>query len=234
MVLATWFGGSWQATLQAVGLMFLLYTAVIWVATAFWVWRDIRQRTRDPLMQTVSVLLVVCFFVPGLFLYLIARPRHTVSQLYSRSLEQEALLQELEHATACPECHRRVQDEFLVCPTCTTELKTPCTQCSKPLAPAWSACPYCTLEREPTPQRLRPAPQRTRVPQRVARPQPQRVPVAAATVAKPERREPTPSPFVPPTKPASPPIIGEPPSFDQPAGVPQGGLLVPTGTDGGA
>jgi RNA polymerase subunit RPABC4/transcription elongation factor Spt4 len=149
MFLASWPGGSWEATLKYSIAILAVYLGALWLTLVFWTYRDIRQRTRDPIVQTVAVLLVLVFFLPGHWIYLILRPRYTLSELYERSLEEEALLQELEDQKACPTCKRRVQDEFLICPSCRTQLKEPCRQCSKPLSYAWVSCPYCGLEKAP-------------------------------------------------------------------------------------
>ncbi len=179
----SWPGGSWETTLQYAGLIFGTYAAALWVTIIYWTFRDIRQRTRDGILQAFSVLLVVCFFVPGLWIYLILRPRYTLTELYERSLEEEALLQELEDQKACPTCRRRVKDDFLVCPSCRTQLKELCRSCSRPLSYAWNACPFCGLEKAPRAA----FPQRARTPERpIPPPQPQQQPrpvAAAATVA---------------------------------------------------
>ncbi|MXY71618.1 MAG: hypothetical protein F4Y97_01100, partial [Dehalococcoidia bacterium] len=86
-----WPGGSWQDTVRLVLTVLSIYGAVIWVALIFWVFRDIRQRTRDPIMQLISILLVLAFFLPGHWVYLILRPRQTLTELYERSLEEEAI-----------------------------------------------------------------------------------------------------------------------------------------------
>jgi RNA polymerase subunit RPABC4/transcription elongation factor Spt4 len=145
----SWPGGSWEATAKFVVAVLAIYLAAIWVALVFWTYRDIRQRTRDPILQTVAVLLVLIFFLPGHWVYLIVRPRYTLTELYERSLEEEALLQELEDQKACPTCKRRVVEDYLICPSCRTQLKEPCRQCSKPLSYAWVTCPYCGLEKPP-------------------------------------------------------------------------------------
>ena len=144
-----WPGGEWQATLKLTLIILAIYVAALWLTLIFWSFRDIRQRTRDPIVQFVSVLLVGIFFLPGHWLYLILRPRYTLTELYERSLEEEALLQELEDQKACPTCKRRVQDDFLVCPSCRTQIKEPCRSCAKPLSYAWVACPFCGLEKAP-------------------------------------------------------------------------------------
>lgn len=144
-----WPGGSWQDTVRLVLTVLSIYGAIIWVALIFWVFRDIRQRTRDPIMQLIAVLLVLAGFLPGHWIYLILRPRQTLTELYERSLEEEAILQDLDDQKACPACRRRVRDDYLVCPSCLTELKEPCEACGKPLDYGWLACPYCAREKAP-------------------------------------------------------------------------------------
>lgn len=144
-----WPGGSWEETLRLVITVLGVYLAVIWVALIFWVYRDIRQRTRDPIMQIVGVALALAFFLPGYWVYLILRPRQTLTELYERTLEEEAILQDLEDQKACPACRLRVRDDYLVCPSCLTQLKDPCAGCGRPLDYAWSACPWCAREKPP-------------------------------------------------------------------------------------
>jgi RNA polymerase subunit RPABC4/transcription elongation factor Spt4 len=210
----SWPGGSWEATAKFVVAVLAIYLAAIWVALVFWTYRDIRQRTRDPILQTVAVLLVLIFFLPGHWVYLIVRPRYTLTELYERSLEEEALLQELEDQKACPTCKRRVVEDYLICPSCRTQLKEPCRQCSKPLSYAWVACPYCGLEKPPRegfgPRPVRspqPRPQAAQPPS--ARPQtaPQPRPASAAPQPAPQatpRPMPRPAPEQPVQAPARP------------------------------
>ncbi|MCZ2108097.1 MAG: hypothetical protein LC118_00750, partial [Dehalococcoidia bacterium] len=77
MTLVSWPGGEWQATAKMAGAILAIYLAAIWITLVFWTYRDIRQRSRDPILQTVSVLLVLLFFLPGHWIYLILRPRYT-------------------------------------------------------------------------------------------------------------------------------------------------------------
>jgi RNA polymerase subunit RPABC4/transcription elongation factor Spt4 len=149
LYLVEWPGGSWQNTLKIAGVIFGVYLFAIYLASIYWSYRDIRQRTRDPISQLISVLLVVVLFLPGLWIYLILRPRYTLVELYERSLEEEALLQELEDQKACPNCRRRVDDEYVVCPTCRMQLREPCLNCGRALSHAWLACPYCGSDKAP-------------------------------------------------------------------------------------
>ena len=161
----SWPGGSWEATAKYVIAITVLYMAAIWLTLVFWTYRDIRQRTRDPILQATAVLLVLVFFLPGHWIYLIVRPRSTLAEMYERSLEEEALLQDLEDQKACPTCKRRVLDEYLMCPSCRTQLKEACRQCTKPLSYAWVTCPYCGLDKPPRegfgPRPARPLPRAT-------------------------------------------------------------------------
>src|SRR5439155_13284691 len=127
----------------------ITYIVVLWVAGLIWVYRDIRDRSRDPFYQALSVFMVLVFNLPGLWLYLILRPKLTLREAYELTLEEEALLQELEDQKGCPTCHRRVLDDYIVCPSCTTQLKEPCPNCGKPLSYSWTACPYCATLRRP-------------------------------------------------------------------------------------
>jgi len=191
MFLISWPGGSWEASAKY-GITFtLIFLSAFWVAVVFWTYRDIRQRTRDPILQTSAVLLVLIFNFPGHWIYLIVRPRQTLTELYERSLEEEALLQELEDQKACPTCKRRVKDEFLVCPSCRTQLKEACRQCSKPLSYAWVACPYCGLEKPPR-EGIAPRPARSAAPGGgVPRPRP----AAPGTSASADQQRPQPRPL---------------------------------------
>lgn len=155
VVAVTWPGGSWQTTLRFTVALFVTYYVALWAGMVWWTFRDIRDRTRDPFMQALAVFLVLFFSFAGLIIYLITRPRLTLADAYARTLEEEALLQELEDLKACPNCRRRVTDEFIICPTCQTQLKEPCSRCARPLSYSWAACPYCA-----TPRRVAAAPRR--------------------------------------------------------------------------
>jgi hypothetical protein len=214
MFLFSWPGGDWEATATMVGVVLGAYLAVIWLTLIFWTYRDIRQRSRDSILQSVAVLLVLFFFLPGHWVYLILRPRYTLTELYERSLEEEALLQDLEDQKACPTCKRRVHDEFLICPSCRTQLKEPCRSCGKPLSYAWVACPFCSLEKPPRehlgarPLRQPSRPVSNGVGAAPQRPAPVAQPTEATRVTRPPR-----DPFAPRTQSRAAaddaPIIGE-------------------------
>ena len=138
-------------TIQPFIVMFAALLAAFltatWIGAVIWAFRDIRSRSRDIFAQVLATLMVLVFFplfpVPGLLLYLILRPRETLAEIYERSLEEEVLLQGIEERLACPGCNRRIEDAFMICPTCHTRLKKACPSCGRLLHLRWNICPYC-------------------------------------------------------------------------------------------
>ena len=149
-----WPGGSWEATAVIVGVIVGAYVLVLWASLLVWTYLDVRARTPVIGVHVASVAAVFLFNIAGLFVYLMLRPKETMAEAYDRSLEEEALIAELNDRPVCGECGRSVRDDFLVCPHCAAQLREPCVACAKPLAAAWVACPYCGIERRtPAPRR---------------------------------------------------------------------------------
>ncbi len=119
------------------------YVLALWVAAIWWTYRDIRNRTRDVLLQMAATLLVAVFSCPGRLIYQVLRPPRTLTDAYSQALEEEALLQDIEVRTACPECKHRTEEDYIFCPNCATRLKRVCSNCRHPLSLRWNTCPYC-------------------------------------------------------------------------------------------
>ena len=128
-----------------------VWALLLWLSIVVWVYRDVRDRTRDSSLQVMSVFVVLMFFpgfnIPGLALYLMLRPRDTMEEVYARSLEEEALLRELGDEGSCPSCRRLTEKDFHFCPSCQTQLKDECAKCGKLLSFSWVACPYCGVTR---------------------------------------------------------------------------------------
>ena len=135
---------GWESIIVLVVAILGVYGIILWLGLVVWAYRDIRERTRDSWSQTVAVLLVAIFNVPGLLLYLLLRPHETLTEAYERRLETEAIRQEMtEQRRSCPTCQRPVREDFLLCPHCRTSLREPCVLCSRPLEMTWAVCPYC-------------------------------------------------------------------------------------------
>jgi hypothetical protein len=153
---------NWADWAILFGVIFGAYLFVVWLASTYWAYKDITARTRDQVVQALMVLLVFVFFLPGLLLYLIIRPKLTLAERYDRNLEAEALLRELQEDPACPFCRLKIGPDFLACPYCRTTLGVACDRCTRVLSFSWVLCPYCGSDR-PQPE-LAAAPTVTIVP----------------------------------------------------------------------
>jgi hypothetical protein len=130
-----------QLTVRMVGL----YVLFLYLASIYWTVRDAQQRLENPVFPYIWGLVALLPFF-GIFIYLIVRPRETLAERYERQLAEESLLSEAEQRLVCPTCHERVQDDWLLCPTCRTKLKRVCPACSKLVRPEWNICPYCAKD----------------------------------------------------------------------------------------
>ncbi|NPA31539.1 MAG: zinc ribbon domain-containing protein [Chloroflexi bacterium] len=119
------------------------FGVALWLATLVWTWRDIRARTRDPLLRLLALLVVAVLFLPGVAVYWLLRPPLTLEEEYRRALEEEALLQALDETRRCPGCARRIEPDWIVCPHCHTKLRKVCHHCQRLLELPWNLCPYC-------------------------------------------------------------------------------------------
>jgi RNA polymerase subunit RPABC4/transcription elongation factor Spt4 len=132
-----------QQVLVIIGAFGGAFLVALWVSIVIWTFRDIRSRSRDIFAQLLATLMVVVFFLPGLLLYYILRPHETLVEAYERSLEEEALLQEIEEQYICPGCRQKIETDFVICPSCHTKLKQQCASCGRLLHLKWNVCPYC-------------------------------------------------------------------------------------------
>lgn len=124
------------------------YLVATWFVLIVWTFRDIESRSKNVVTQVFSTLLSVFFWVPGVLLYMILRPKETLDEAYQRSLEEEYLLQDLQELPLCPNCSHFVHDDWQLCPHCNTQHKEPCHSCGKLVDLRWDICPYCGEEQE--------------------------------------------------------------------------------------
>ena len=128
--------------------IFAGFLAALWLGLIFWTQRDIRARSRDRLIALLAPLLVAFLNLPGVVIYLILRPPRTLDEEYQHTLEEEALLTEIEDSPVCPGCGGRTQADWQICPTCHTRLRKAC--CPLPAADG------ATLEALPVLRHARP------------------------------------------------------------------------------
>jgi len=125
------------------GFFFALFLLFFSFAIVIWTIDDVMSRTTNFWFQLFMTVLVMLFNIPGLVIYLLFRPSRTLSEESYDQLEQKMMDSSLSSHTQCPECQRDLQDDFLSCPNCHTEVKQQCTHCHKVLELDWSMCPYC-------------------------------------------------------------------------------------------
>lgn len=124
-----------------------VYIVVLWLAAAYWAFRDLQGRTDNPIAPYLAASLIILFtpiFFPlAIVVYRIIRPHEQIGEVTERSLAEEALLNEVESVPHCPGCSRRVDVEWLICPTCRTRLQRVCPNCSRLVGPDWLLCAWC-------------------------------------------------------------------------------------------
>jgi hypothetical protein len=137
--------GLFHSTAFDVARNLVLFLAVVfWLGFAYWVYRDAQRRIDDPWLVGTATLLGLALPYVGPVIYMLFRPPETLDDVRARKIEMRALEQRLDrHILHCPVCRADVEQGFLVCPVCTTQLKQPCAQCAAALEPSWIVCPYC-------------------------------------------------------------------------------------------
>ncbi|HEX2980365.1 MAG TPA: zinc ribbon domain-containing protein [Anaerolineaceae bacterium] len=135
------------STLNDVLLVLTGFSAIslvaLWIGLAIWVWRDVRNRSTDPLFRVLAVVLSVVLFFPGVLVYLLLRPSRSLDDEYQADLEEEAMLQAIEESSLCPGCNRKTHEDWILCPYCHTKLRKTCHHCGKIMDLPWNLCPYC-------------------------------------------------------------------------------------------
>lgn len=122
------------------------FSVALWFALIVWTYRDAVSRSRSPGTQIFSTLIVVLFFIPGIVIYLLLRPRETLEEKQQRWVEEEYLAQELEDVDACPSCNHLVRDTWLFCPSCRFQLRRACHSCGRLVDVGWEVCAFCGVE----------------------------------------------------------------------------------------
>jgi RNA polymerase subunit RPABC4/transcription elongation factor Spt4 len=148
----TWMNWN-NVSLVVLGLTAFIsaFAVALWISLVIWTFRDMRARTRDAFAQLLASLMVLVLGPLGVVLYLILRPRDTLAEVYERSLEEEALLQDIEERHICPGCKQPIEPDFVLCPVCHTRLRRPCIHCGRLIHPRWGVCPYCGESQRPIP-----------------------------------------------------------------------------------
>jgi RNA polymerase subunit RPABC4/transcription elongation factor Spt4 len=139
-----------KLSIQAIAI----YIVILWLAAAYWAFRDMQLRSENPILPYLAAALIVLFtpvlFLFGVIVYRILRPHEKIGEVYERNLAEEALLAEVEAVRTCPGCHRRIHDEWIICPICRTRLNRVCANCGRLVGLDWSLCAWCGKDFERT------------------------------------------------------------------------------------
>src|SRR5438093_5541204 len=120
--------------IPAIGLSVAATIAALWLAAAWWAYRDATRRAGSPFVGLLAAAWIVVsspFLLPlALAVYGLARPQQTAAEWRSRRLAAE-LVDQLEAAegTRCPTCRLAADPTWLRCPSCSTWLAQPCARC---------------------------------------------------------------------------------------------------------
>ncbi len=134
---------SLTTVFQYLTAMLGAFLVALWLSLIFWTYRDIRSRTEDRLIQALAAALTAVMGPLGLLIYLVMRPLETIDEAYQRTLEEEALLAEIEELKLCPGCSGRTESDWLVCANCHTHLRKNCGSCGRLMDLSWQVCPFC-------------------------------------------------------------------------------------------
>ena len=140
--------GIFKSEPVQIGLRMIgLYLIILWLASAYWAFRDMQQRSDNAILPYIAaagiILFTPIFFIFAVWIYKIIRPHEKIGEVWERNLAEEALLAEVESIHHCATCERRIDDEWIICPNCRTRLKRVCPNCSRLVGMDWSLCAWC-------------------------------------------------------------------------------------------
>jgi hypothetical protein len=133
-----------SATWEVLRLVLIAFVVLFWLATVYWVFKDAHRRIDDSRLVALAVLIGAIPPFIGPLIYMLFRPPEYLEDVRERDLEIRAIESRLGGPEVkCKVCGCEVEPDSLVCPVCTTKLRSACAGCARPLEPAWQVCPYC-------------------------------------------------------------------------------------------
>src|SRR6185503_15268636 len=141
----------------AIGLALAATAGALWVAGAWWTYRDASWRTGSTFLALLAAAWIVIsspLLLPlSLGVYAFARPQHTAAEGRSRRLVEELVeTLDAESAGACPSCAAPIETDWLRCPACSTWLAAPCSHCGGWSDKSLEICPWCGSENRDAPE----------------------------------------------------------------------------------
>jgi hypothetical protein len=139
-----------QPVVRAVFAGAAIYIVMVWLATAFWAFHDLRRRHHDPALPYVaaaSVILVSPVLFPlAVIVYRIVRPGETLAESRERHLNDRLVDLEVAESIHCPACGQGLEEQWLACPACRTRLAHQCLSCHRSMGLDWTLCAWCGTE----------------------------------------------------------------------------------------
>jgi RNA polymerase subunit RPABC4/transcription elongation factor Spt4 len=133
----------------------VLYAVIVWLASAWWVFHDLRRRHQSSAAPYLGATFVVMAspiaFPLAVAVYRIVRPRETLGEARYRRLENRLTQLHVQEDLTCADCGSSVDEDWLLCPACQAPLGYRCAVCERTMATDWSLCAWCGTEiEEPT------------------------------------------------------------------------------------
>lgn len=123
-------------------LIFLAaFVVMLYVLSIVYVARDARRRGAGAWV----LWMIAAMILPGagLIAYIILRPNTYVLDREEQELDIALREHQLSHYGVCPTCGTHIDEDFIVCPMCDTQVRNVCPTCHRPLNADWKVCPYC-------------------------------------------------------------------------------------------
>lgn len=122
------------------------YAVFVWLASALWVFVDMRRRTENPVLAYASATVVVLaspvLFPFAVLVHKVIRPSATVADRRMADLRDAVLAAEVD-LPHCPNCRTIVEPDWLLCPTCRQQLAHRCDRCGRTAGLDWDVCAWC-------------------------------------------------------------------------------------------
>lgn len=125
--------------IQTAFTVVIVIIAILYVLSIVWVVRDAYMRGTTWYVWGIVALVPVL----GWLAYLILRPPLLRIDRDEQELEIALKQRQLMNYGECAICGYPVDVDYVICPSCHTQLKNLCTHCERALEPAWTICPYC-------------------------------------------------------------------------------------------
>ncbi len=123
--------GTWAA----VRIILVAFVVLFWFATVYWVWKDAHRRIDDLRLVGFATLFGAVPLL-GPMIYMLFRPPEYLEDVRERELEIRAIESRLGGPDmSCSVCGCEIEPDFLVCPVCTTKLRSACTTCTSRSSP---------------------------------------------------------------------------------------------------